>query len=232
VDKRALCGTHTAYRPSTILISFLCLSWLAGCSAGTPDAGAVAEPTATVTVTVTVTDVVKPTTRTTSTPAEPTHSTDAPTTPADGTGDGSRTNPLQPGTAVDVGDWSVVLGVTIQNADDLVAEENQFNDPPVDGRQFVMAPLAATYQGTKSGTAWIELGFKFLGSAGNTFGSSSDDSCGLIPGDLLDQGEAYPGATVEGNVCVSVPTDQIVGGAWIIEDDTNFRGQPVFVRLS
>ena len=131
---------------------------------------------------------------------------------------GTRENPLAPGVTFAVGDWTVQLGATDTDADDIVAAENQFNEPPVDGRRFVMVEATITYTGTESGTPWIDLTFEFYGSGGNTFGTAVDDFCGVIPDALDEHGEMFPDATATGNVCVSVPADQIEGGAWIVED--------------
>src|SRR3712207_5103603 len=55
------------------------------------------------------------------------------------------------GTPVMVGDWSIRVSRVQFNADPIVLATNQFNDPPPDGYQFVMALIDATYLGPETG---------------------------------------------------------------------------------
>lgn len=146
---------------------------------------------------------------------------------------GTRGNPAPAGSTVKLGEYSVSLGATATNANDVIAAENQFNEPPVAGRQFVMVPVTATYNGSESGLPWIDLSVNFVGSAGNTYGGSgsTDDYCGVIPVALSDQGEIYSGATSAGNVCVSVPSAEIEGGTWVVEESLSFDDTKVFFAL-
>jgi hypothetical protein len=152
----------------------------------------------------------------------------APTSSAEAT-PGSRENPLRPGQAITLPGWDITIHSTTQDATAAVLAENRFNDPPAAGRQFVMADVATTYTGTETGTPWIDLSFRILGSANNVFGSASADSCGVIPNALSDTGELYPEGSSRGNVCVSVPADQLIGANWIVK--ASFRGGEVFVSL-
>lgn len=146
---------------------------------------------------------------------------------------GTRQNPAPAGSTIKLGEYSVSLGVTATNANDAVAAENQFNEPPVAGRQFLMVPVTATYNGSESGLPWLDLSVNFVGSAGNTYGGSgsTDDYCGVIPVALSDQGEIYGGATSAGNVCVSVPSAEIEGGTWVVEESLSFDDSKVFFAL-
>lgn len=144
---------------------------------------------------------------------------------------GTRENPYPAGSTVVLGSYEVALGPTVKDATEQVAAENEFNEPPVEGRQFVMVPVTATYTGDESGTAWVDLSIQFVGSGGNTFGTGTDDYCGVIPNDLSDAGEMFAGATAEGNVCVSVPSDQVEGGVWMVEETFSFDGTSAFVGL-
>lgn len=148
-----------------------------------------------------------------------------------GAAEGTRENPLAPGVTFAVGDWTVQLDTTNLDADDLVAAENEFNEPPAEGRRFVMVEATVTYTGDDSGIPWVDLSFEFYGSDGNTFGTSLDDYCGVIANPLEDHGEMFPDASATGNVCVSVPTDQIDGGAWIVEEPLAVETDRTFVAL-
>lgn len=135
---------------------------------------------------------------------------------------GTRNSPVPLGQAQAVGtDWQVTVVGVDTNATSKVLAENQFNDPPAAGRQFVIVRVAAKYVGNDTGTPWVDLETRFYGSTGNTYATYTD-SCGVIPDPLRDVGELYPGATGTGNQCFAVPTDQITGGAVIIDDNSSY----------
>ena len=144
---------------------------------------------------------------------------------------GTRDNPLDVGTRIEMGEWTLAVTEVDLDAEDVVLEENQFNDPPVDGRQFVLFTVEATYEGEESATAWIDFSWAIVGSAGNTFSTGSDDRCGVIPDGLSDTGETFPGGSVSGNVCFSVDADQIEGGTIRIEESFSFDDTRAFYAL-
>jgi hypothetical protein len=144
---------------------------------------------------------------------------------------GTREHPLPIGTELTAGDWRVTVNYVDKDAADVVHEENQFNAPPAEGRNFVLYGVTATYDGETSGTAWIDLSFKIVGSDGNTFGTGTDDFCGVIPDSLFNAGEAFPGGTVEGNNCISAEADQLDGGALTVESLLDFADQPAYIAL-
>lgn len=127
---------------------------------------------------------------------------------------GTRENPVPIGTSRIVGDWNVTVNSVDFDAAEVVAAENQFNDPPAEGHVFVMLGVSATYAGTESGTFWIDTSGKILGADGNTF----DDTCGVIPDSLTDAGETFNGATIAGNLCYSVEAAQVDDGLFILEE--------------
>lgn len=144
---------------------------------------------------------------------------------------GTRDNPLPVGTRIAMGDWTLaVTGVTLDAAEQ-VAAENQFNDPPADGRQFVMFSVEATYEGQDSGTAWLDFSWAVVGAGGNTFGTSMDDYCGVIPDSLDDTSETFPGGSVSGNVCVSVEAAQVDGATIRLEEAFSLNDTRVFYAL-
>jgi hypothetical protein len=143
---------------------------------------------------------------------------------------GTRDAPFPLGTEFTIDDWRVTVVSVELDAWDVIEAENQFNDPPAEGRQFVMFRVAATYEGDETGNPWLDLSWAIVGSAGNTFGTSMDDNCGVIPDPLRDQGETFPGGRVEGNECVSVESSQLIGAT--IRVQAGFLGDDrVFVAL-
>lgn len=142
---------------------------------------------------------------------------------------GTRSNPAPFGAVAKIGDWEVKILDINKDAADIVAAENMFNDAPAEGRSFVIWSIEATYTGSESGTAWIDLSWKLVGAAGNSFGGGFDDTCGVIPDDLFEKGETFAGGVVTGNVCVSAETSQLDGGTILVEE--LFGGSRTFFAI-
>ena len=145
---------------------------------------------------------------------------------------GTRDNPLPVGTRIEMGDWTLAVTEVTLDAAEQVMAENQFNDPPVEGRQFVLFSVGATYEGEDSGMAFVDFSWAVVGSAGNTFGTAMEDYCGVIPDSLDGTGETYPGGNVSGNVCVSVASDQVDGATIRIEETFSFDDTRAFYALN
>ncbi|MFO7191115.1 MULTISPECIES: hypothetical protein [Thermocrispum] len=144
---------------------------------------------------------------------------------------GTRDNPLEPGTKIKVGDWTVAVTDVTLDATDRVLKENEFNEPPAKGRQLVMFTVQATYEGNDSGTAIVDFRWAIVGGKGNTFGTGAEDYCGVIPKPLDETGETFPGGTVTGNVCISVPTEQLDGATILVEPTFSLREGRTFYAL-
>jgi hypothetical protein len=146
---------------------------------------------------------------------------------------GTRDNPLEVGTRIEMADWTLAVTDVTKDATDEVMAQNEFNDPPVDGRQFVLFRVEATYEGEDSGNPWLDFSWAIVGSAGNTFSGMDfeEDYCGVIPDSLDEKGETYPGGSVEGNVCYSVPADQLDGATIRIEDTFSFEDTRAFYAV-
>lgn len=139
---------------------------------------------------------------------------------SDGTGTpGSRENPLPIGATVVNDEWDIVLG-TPREAGNEVSAENQFNDSPKPGMEYWIVPVTATYTGDDTGTAWIDLTIKFVGADNKAY----SDRCGVIPNDLTDVDQVYPGGIAEGNSCIAVPAG--ADGLWSVS--AGFTGKPSF----
>ncbi|NLA25886.1 MAG: hypothetical protein GX878_00675 [Firmicutes bacterium] len=138
---------------------------------------------------------------------------------------GTRQNPVPIETEVKVGpNWHITILEILPDAWSIIKETNQFNDPPEEGHQFVMANIQFSYAGEESDTPWVSLILKYLGSDGNTYSSG----CGVLPKSYDDIGEQFPGASAEGHVAWEVPSDAVVGGAILIEESFSFEDTRVF----
>lgn len=130
-------------------------------------------------------------------------------------GSGTRTSPYSVGQTFKNGDWYLRFGTADTDAWPEVQAENMFNDPPASGNRFVMAPVWVKKAGNETGLPWLDIYFEFLGKSGRVY----DDSCGVLPNDLDDVDDLYPGASATGNVCVEVPATEISGGRWRVKAD-------------
>lgn len=136
---------------------------------------------------------------------------------------GSRENPLPIGASVVNDEWDIVLGAP-REAGNEVSAENQFNDLPKPGMEYWIVPVTATYTGDDTGIAWVDLTIKFVGSDNKAY----SDRCGVIPGDLSDVDQVYPGGIAEGNSCITVPAG--ADGLWSVS--AGFTGKPSFFTTS
>jgi len=146
----------------------------------------------------------------------------------DDSGVGTRGNPAPLGSVARVGDWEISVVEVNQDAAAVVAEENEFNDPPEDGFNFVLWNIEAEYVGEESGTLWVDTSWKVVGSDGNTF----DESCGVIPDSVSDVGETFSGASIAGNDCVAVEASQLDGASILVEASFSFDDDRTFFAIS
>jgi len=142
--------------------------------------------------------------------------------------EGTRKDPIPRGQSVDLGDWTVEIVGYRQNANEIVATENQFNDPPAEGRQFVMATMQITYHGTDIGNLSY-LQFKAVG-ASNVAYTTYEDSCGVVPDDPFTISDIFTDGTVKVNYCWSVQTSDVKSLLIYGEVMLSFDDDPVFLN--
>lgn len=99
-------------------------------------------------------------------------------------------------------EWRVaVIGVT-PDATDLVMEENQFNEPPEDGRQFFVAMVSVENISNEPAYFPIDFLLRAVNASGDEY-TTFDDYCGVVP-DEFPYDDVPAGQEVSGNVCWSV----------------------------
>jgi hypothetical protein len=145
---------------------------------------------------------------------------------------GTRDNPLAIGTVIRLADWELAVVEVRPDATEDVLAANQFNDPPAEGRQFMMWRVEATYVGDDAGDPMWDFSWAVVGSAGNTFGTSMDDHCGSYDNRFDDGGETFPGGSVSGWACVSVASDQVDGATIRVEELMSFDDTRAFYATS
>lgn len=140
---------------------------------------------------------------------------------------GTRENPIPIGQKAQVGpNWEVTILEIVPDAWSIIEAENMFNEPPEEGYQYVMAKVQFSYIGEESGTPWVNLSLRYLGSDGNAY----SEGVGVVPKAFSDIGEQFPGATAEGNVGWAVPADAVSGGKIIVEESFSFEDTRVFFQ--
>lgn len=144
-----------------------------------------------------------------------------------GSGLGTRENPAPLGSTARVGDWEISVVKVNTDAAKIVAEENQFNEPPASGFNYVLWEIAAKYVGEESGNLWIDTTWKVVGFDGNSF----SESCGVIPDDITDAGETFTGASVSGNDCKAVEAVQLDGATILVEASFDLESNRTFFAL-
>jgi len=89
----------------------------------------------------------------------------------------------------------------------LIKLENQFNDPPQEGKRMIMVTLAATNVAGVDSVSLSTSNFRIVGEYQTPYSPYSDDSrCGVVPENLADK--VKPGETVKGNICIQVPSSE------------------------
>jgi hypothetical protein len=137
------------------------------------------------------------------TAAKPTTTTAA-TVPTGGTV-GSRGNPVPVGTAVTVGDgWTMKVLMYVDNANKQVAAENQFNDPPKAGMQFVLVAVELTYtnEGSEPKSNAMLVSMNAVGPGNSSY--SRSDTFAVAPNELDLVKDVFKGGTLTGNVLFEV----------------------------
>ena len=146
----------------------------------------------------------------------PTPTTSAPTpttpalTPTQEPALGSRQNPVPLGTTVEIKNedpmdhWEVTVVSATPNATKIVLDENPYNDPPEDEKQFFIVTVKAKYLGPDSTQFDGSFRLRALGDSGVVY-TTFEDSCGVIPNELPDP-ELFTNGTVEGAECWQIAT--------------------------
>jgi len=138
--------------------------------------------------------------------------------PAPEPSQGSRQSPVPIGSTMLITDdagvdqWEIEMLASNLNVNDVVAEENQFNDPPPPGFQYASADFAVTYVGPDKGFPGMDFSVAYVTADGTTHKESDVSVVG--PNELSDENELYTGGEATGSVYIAIPSDQVSGGTW------------------
>jgi len=141
----------------------------------------------------------------------------------------SLDNPIPVGDAARVGEWTVrVVGYT-PNATEAVQRENQFNEKPKAGEQYVLVTLRTTFEGTGSADPWADQTWSVVSTDGTLY----EEAAQVWPDDLNNVGKVPSGVSGVGNVGFMVKSSNVPGLTMYIEADTaDFDTEGAFLALS
>lgn len=179
-----------------------------------PDATAIAEETAMPTATATV---------------QPT----APSAEAENsTNSNSRDTPAPIGQATRVGDYEVEVVAVTPNANDIVLNHNQFNEPPAEGMQYFMVRIAVTYVGNSTGNPSFDLDYQSVGNLNNSY-TIYNNMCGFgdYPDALILATELFQGGSGEYNICWQIKAEDQDSLLMYIEPILQYNADPVWFSL-
>ena len=136
---------------------------------------------------------------------------------------GTRDNPGAFGDVLENDNWAISLTGFNADANDEVADANQFNDVASDGTQWVTVDVAATYSGAETGSV-LELSFNYVTTEGTVVGMYDSSASGLEP-EFDGLAELYEGGSEDGKIAFLVP-DSVDGlirvTPGLFADDTFF----------
>ena len=111
--------------------------------------------------------------------------------------------PLELCQAASIEGWDIAVTAVELDATATVMDANTFNEEPADGSQYLMFTLTGTNTGTEAVDPFIGLN-----TAVDIADYRYEDTCGVLPNDLVDVGEVAPGESFTANDCVFVDSDR------------------------
>ena len=90
----------------------------------------------------------------------------------------------------------------IEDATQMVAERNRFNDPPGEGNVFLIINIELVAATTGDSVTVYDWAFKLIGDNRVIY----ETSCGVIPDEF--GGEVFGGGKLQGNLCFELPPSE------------------------
>jgi hypothetical protein len=142
---------------------------------------------------------------------------------------GTRENPIPAGDTAQVGDWEIAVLAAIPDATQTVMNENPYNEPPVEGNQFLMVEVSTTYRGTGSSPVALGLTFSTVGESSVAY--SFGDYCGVIPNELDQYAEVFTDGSLSGNLCWSIKASDAGSLVLIVDNAFSFDQERLFFEV-
>lgn len=126
---------------------------------------------------------------------------------------GTRESPLPIGTEVDLGNgWriTIVAADVGPDATATVVAANEFNEPPSDGKRYIVIDIAAAFDGSDdAATETPFFGFDLSVFGSDNVERSSTDTFAVAPEPVLDlMSELAAGGVATGNIVMEVGADE------------------------
>lgn len=118
---------------------------------------------------------------------------------------GTMEDPVPPGVWATVGTMTAVVLANEPNATAAVLAENEFNEEPAAGNQFVLWRVAVTNHGNEPTQLFAKVSFSVVGPSSVAYDASA--YCGVVPDQLDEFRDVFPGGTIEGNLCWEVAAE-------------------------
>ena len=156
----------------------------------------------------------------------PAATADSPTPPPAAAG--TIDNPIAYGASGTVGKWNLKVVGFLPNATSAVLHENQFNDKPKPGQQYVLVTLHAQFAGNGHSDPYYDLVWTFISRDGTSF----EDPGEVYPHDMSNAGEIPAGVAAEGNVGFMVKSAAVAGGKLYVTPNSFGNAKGVFFALT
>lgn len=140
----------------------------------------------------------------------------------------SRNNPIpfgQPTTLINTDGFALWVVDVLEDATRLVLDENQYNDPPPDGHQFLIVHIKVKNTSVESHSFTPAWRLHLVGASDVAISTG----CGVIPDDFEGHREIFEDGELEGNVCFTVETSDI--GTLVMYDDAPAQDSRIFYAL-
>lgn len=122
---------------------------------------------------------------------------------------GTRENPYPLGTTVSSDEWEVTINSVTLAANDAVMGENQFNEAPEAGNEYILVNATMVYIGTDpDGGLPAFVNIEYVTATGETV----EPTFAVAPDELDSMSTLYEGGTVTGNIAMQVPSEGIDTG--------------------
>ncbi|WP_253953809.1 DUF4352 domain-containing protein [Schaalia sp. 19OD2882] len=131
----------------------------------------------------------------------------------------SRENPLPIGSVLETKDWKLSVNSVNLNANEMVAQGNEFNSEPAAGKTYVVVNLTLTYIGNDPQGSTPLFLVNYVSQDGKSYLMGHTEGP-AIPPEPFDQLSAlFNGASSTGNLVLEVPAEGVENGVLAVQPD-------------
>lgn len=125
--------------------------------------------------------------------------------------------------------WTLTVNAPGADITEAVLAENQFNDPPEDGKLFYGVPITLTLDsaGKEPLSPLFSINPEFFGpSTLEIISDGFSEGCGVVPDELDPLKEVFVGGSISGTVCFAVTVADAEAGILLTLDE--IEGDRIF----